>query len=57
MVGKEPLMPTVLALSFPGLSWLVTPRGHQYNAHPLASLVVLVVVLALVTHAFRRKPV
>jgi hypothetical protein len=57
MVGKEPLMPTALALSFPGLSWLVTPHGHQNNVHPFASFVVLVMVVALVAHAFRRKPV
>jgi hypothetical protein len=50
-------MASILALSFPGLAWLANGPPHERNAHPLASLIVLAMVFALVVHTFRRKPV
>ena len=39
-----------------GLPWLNTRRHHGGNPHAIASLIVLVLVLALVLWVFRRKP-
>jgi hypothetical protein len=43
-----------MAAGFPGLPWL-NRMQHGSVAHPLLSLIVLVLVLALAAGAFRRR--
>jgi len=49
-------VPFVALLASLGLPWLNTRRHHGGNPHAIASLIVLVLVLALVLWVFRRKP-
>lgn len=49
-------IPLIALASLLGIPWLYTRPHHGGNAHALASLIVLVLVLALVFWIFRRKP-
>ena len=45
----------LVAAGFPGMPWLSTPH-HGLVEHPLVSLLVVAVILALVARIFLRKP-
>ncbi|MGC2639016.1 MAG: hypothetical protein WA294_17660 [Acidobacteriaceae bacterium] len=45
----------VTFLSVPGISWLSHESQHRYDAHPIATVIVIAAVLGVIAYAFRRK--
>lgn len=47
----------LIAAGFPGIPWLYSRHHHGgSDAHALATLIVLTVVVVFIAWAFRRKP-